>query len=221
MSIDTGTVANEYLLGTTKADALDGGDGADTLVGGLGNDTLEGGNGDDILDGGIGNDILYGDAGDDTLLGGNGRDTLIGGEGSDYLVGGRGNDILIGYSKTSTEPEYDTLTGGAGADTFVLGESKWGIRPTADIFVGYLGDGYATITDFSRAQGDKIQLAGNISDYSLDQTLNLSGGIALDTAIYYKGDLIGIVQDTTQIDLALDFQFNVGTTNTTANKPVV
>lgn len=213
---------NDILLqGTTAVDVLEGKDGDDTLLGGGGNDTLVGGQGNDNLEGGNGNDTVFGDYGDDTLLGGNGKDFLTGGEGNDFLVGGRGNDTLIGYDSASTVAEYDILTGGTGADTFVLGESTWGIRPTADIFVGYLGDGYATITDFSSAQGDKIQLAGNISDYSLDQTLNLSGGTALDTAIYYQGDLIGVVQDTTAIDLSVDFQFNFGTTNPSTNPPAV
>lgn len=221
MSIYIGTLTSDVLQGSTAADALDGDEGNDVLLGANGNDELAGGQGEDSLDGGNGNDTLNGGDGNDTLSGGNGKDLLTGGEGSDILVGGRGNDTLLGFSSTSTVAEYDTLTGGTGADTFVLGESKWGIGPAPNAIVGYLGDGYATITDFSSAQGDKIQIAGNITDYSLDQTLNLSGGIALDTAIYYKGDLIGVVQDTTAIDLSADFTFNYGTTTSSTNPPVV
>lgn len=221
MSIYVGTLSSDLLQGNNTADSLDGGEGDDILLGANGNDNLVGGNGNDSLDGGNGNDTINGDYGDDTLSGGNGKDLLTGGEGSDFLVGGRGNDTLLGFASTSTVAEYDTLTGGNGADTFVLGESKWSIRPAPDVFVGYLGDGFATIADFNSVQGDKIQIAGNIKDYSLDQTLNLAGGIALDTAIYYQGDLIGVVQDTTVVDLAVDFTFNYGTSNLITNPPVV
>jgi hypothetical protein len=71
-------------------------------------------------------------------------------------------------------------------DTFVLGDIN---------SVYYLGNGYATITDFSLAQTDKIQIKDLIKDgYSLGLN-NWGGSNAQDTGIFYKGDLIGVVQD--------------------------
>ena len=64
-----------------------------------------------------------------------------------------------------------------------------------DNSVYYLGKGYATITDFSLDQTDKIQIKGLIQDgYSLGLG-NWGGGNAQDTGIFYKDDLIGVVQD--------------------------
>ena len=61
--------------------------------------------------------------------------------------------------------------------------------------VYYLGNGYATITDFSLAQTDKIQIKGPIKDgYSLELG-HWGGGNAQDTGIFYKDDLISVVQD--------------------------
>jgi Ca2+-binding RTX toxin-like protein len=156
-----------------------------------GNDRLVSGDGNDTLDGGDGNDYLYSKDGDDLLIGGDGNDylqdyylgndTLIGGAGNDYIAGGSGND---------------TFTGGTGADSFNVAYEAY--LPTSS---------YDTITDFSRNEGDKIFVYGNRSDYSLDQTKNISAGSALDTAVYYRNDLIAVLQDTTQVSLAADFLF--------------
>ena len=81
---------------------------------------------------------IYGGINDDTLLGGGGDDYLWGGEGDDLLEGGTGNDTLDGGSGN------DRLTGGAGADLFR-------IRP----------EGAGTITDFSDADGDVIDLGSH------------------------------------------------------------
>jgi hypothetical protein len=76
---------------------------------------------------------------------------------------------------------------------------------TAEGGVSYLGFGYATITDFKRSSGDKIQVSGSTRSYRLDKTLNFGGSSALDTAIYSGNDLIAIVQDNTQIRARRDF----------------
>ncbi|NET04751.1 MAG: calcium-binding protein [Symploca sp. SIO2B6] len=139
--------------------------------------------------------IIFGDSGNDYLYGGSGNDTLLGSTGNDYLSGSSGNDILNGYGSGT---EYDTLSGGDGKDTFLLGN-------TSSIF--YLGAGHATITDFDWREYDKFQAYGSIDNYSLNQSSNVSGGSALDTQIYYRGDLIGVVQDTTDVLLRADFNF--------------
>ncbi|MGO4124059.1 calcium-binding protein [Inquilinus sp. YAF38] len=164
-----GTQASDHLTGNTSANTLDGGAGNDVLAGGDGSDVLRGGTGADRLDGQFGSDtasyyggitgILVslasgtgsgGEAQGDTLFGienlsgSQGSDGLYGNAGANALQGWNGNDALVGRAG------QDTLTGGAGADRFhftALGDSVAGAN--AD-----------RITDFSHAQGDKIDLSG-------------------------------------------------------------
>ncbi|MFB0768878.1 type I secretion C-terminal target domain-containing protein, partial [Aeromonas salmonicida] len=125
-----------------KGDVLIGGEGNDILFGQGGDDFLFGGAGNDILFGGSGNDMLYGESGNDTLYGGSGNDTLYGGAGNDTLSGGLGNDILVGGLGN------DILKGDAGADTFTWLQG--------DTTGGTIAKDY--VVDFSRAEGDKLDL---------------------------------------------------------------
>jgi len=180
-----GSIGNDFLVGTKGADQINGLDGADTLHGGEGNDSLRGGAGDDILDGGLGLDFLNGGTGNDTadytyatsnlnitldssgwatvnvgmgdvdtlaaienLIGGSGNDILTGNSLANVLKGGAGNDILNGGKGN------DILTGGAGADTFVFSNIHRG-DVNKDI-----------ITDFNRAEGDKIKLTNVFTAFS-------------------------------------------------------
>jgi Ca2+-binding RTX toxin-like protein len=160
-----------------EADALTGGTGADLLIGRLGNDTLAGAAGNDRLFGEQGNDILRGGAGADRLDGGSGTDlvsyfgattavtvNLATGKGAngeaqgdtyvrvENVSGGKAGDTIIGNAAGNALNGFegrDVLTGGAGADRFTvsaLGHSAVGAN--AD-----------RITDFSHAQGDRIDLA--------------------------------------------------------------
>jgi serralysin len=116
-------------------------------VGGQGNDLLYGDHSDKsltVFNGG--NDVVYGNLGNDTCYGGAGADWVRGGQGDDVLYGEDGNDWMSG------DRGSDTLTGGAGAD----------------VFYGFKGMGLDYVTDFSRAQGDRIQLAVGTS-YTLRQ----------------------------------------------------
>ena len=148
MPYQLGTSASETLTGGAEDDYIVGNGGNDTLIGGGGADQLFGYTGVDLLDGGDGNDILLGDNGDDQLLGGAGSDQLNGGAGSDVLNGGDGDDVLIlEYDAGTVSPSgsnIDYLTGGAGADRFVA-------RGSSSSSIDH-------ITDFSAAQGDRIDL---------------------------------------------------------------
>jgi Ca2+-binding RTX toxin-like protein len=100
------------------------------------------------------NNAVYGtgNALDNTLTGNNGHNVLSGEAGNDHLYGRGGNDLLVGgYGN-------DILIGGAGADEL------WG-GPGADRFMyqnmSETGATMATadwIRDFSRAQGDVIDV---------------------------------------------------------------
>lgn len=233
-----GDVGNDSLDGAASDDSLYGGAGNDTLLGDVGNDSLNGGDGKDILEGGAGNDTLYGGDGNDYLLsdsaygfdtannyldGGNGNDTLFGATGIDTLIGGNGNDSLYGlagndyingYGSTITNnSQFDYLTGGAGSDIFVLGEK-------GKVFYNETGDGYAVIQDWHPdnatsgifAEFDRVQLAGNASQYKVNFTsISGIGNSAKDTEIFYKvgntWERIGIIQDSTNFKFSRDAMF--------------
>lgn len=85
-----------------------------------------------------GNDTLTGGSLGDVLYGDDGKDKLYGMAGADTLDGGRG---------------ADTLTGGLGADTFQFSS-------------GCVGQGVDTITDFSVAQNDVLDISAILSGYT-------------------------------------------------------
>ncbi|MBY6069332.1 hypothetical protein KUW17_21490 [Leisingera aquaemixtae] len=128
-------ILDDDIRGTGQNDNLRGTGGPEGIFGLGGADTLSGLGGADRLDGGSGGDRLAGGKGGDTLLGRGGKDVLLGGKGGDSLIGG---------------PAADMLTGGGGADEFVfnIGDSGPGANRRD------------TITDFSRQQGDKVNLSG-------------------------------------------------------------
>ncbi|NJK70237.1 MAG: calcium-binding protein [Microcoleus sp. CSU_2_2] len=193
------TLGNDVIHGLEGNDLIEGRGGNDILYGDSGDDRIYGGYGNDNLYGGTNNDNLYGGAGNDKLDGQAGDDNLYGQAGNDVLTGGSGKDYLDGFGSGQ---EYDILTGGTGADTFAVGSA---VIPS----INYLGAGYATITDFKKVEGDKIQLLDLESDnnqYSLGAG-NWQGSNALDTGVFYKGDLIGVVQDTTNVSFQKDFTF--------------
>ena len=106
---------------------------------------ITGTNGGNVLVGTNGADSIFGLGGNDFLFGGNGDDIIDGGAGGDFLVGGAGNDVLIGG------PGNDFLVGGLGADIFRFGSGD---------STGGNGFGQGDfIADFSRAQGDKIDIS--------------------------------------------------------------
>ncbi|TNI22458.1 RTX toxin [Aeromonas salmonicida] len=142
-----------------KGDVLIGGEGNDILFGQGGDDFLFGGAGNDILFGGSGNDTLYGESGNDTLYGGSGNDTLYGGAGNDTLSGGLGNDILVGGLGN------DILKGDAGADTFTWLQG--------DTTGGTIAKDY--VVDFSRAEGDKLDLSDLLDHDSSHNQNDLKG----------------------------------------------
>jgi Ca2+-binding RTX toxin-like protein len=180
ITITVQDIANELLVGTSRAETLTGAGGNDTLKGGSGNDTLLGNAGNDVLDGGKGIDRMEGGAGNDTYIvdsvgdvviedSGNGRDTVkasvsyalaahvenLSLTGSATL-GGRGNDlanIIIGNAGTNILMGFagnDNLKGGSGSDTLHGGVGK-------DVLTGGTGqDFFVFDTAASAANVDKI-----------------------------------------------------------------
>ncbi|WP_151720496.1 calcium-binding protein [Gemmobacter serpentinus] len=131
-----GAGSGDLILARGGHDAVHAGPGHDTVYGGSGADLLRGGTGDDRLLGDQGADLIYGDRGNDSLFGGDSTDALFGGAGKDRLTGGRGSD---------------SLTGGSGADRFIFKD----IAESSPVS----GFGADRIRDFSRREGDKIDLS--------------------------------------------------------------
>lgn len=92
--------------------------------------------GADRLQGGPAGEVITARGGDDVIDGGGGGDTIRAGRGNDRVLGGRGADWLSG------DRDDDVITGGPGADVF---------HSSADA-------GLDEITDFSPAEGDRVQL---------------------------------------------------------------
>ncbi|MBW8724116.1 MAG: S8 family serine peptidase [Inquilinus limosus] len=147
---------------------VNGSKGADTLTGNGGANILNGLAGDDILRGGAGADVLQGDAGNDLVSyynssvgvvvnlaagAGSGGDAqsdtyfsienVNGSKSADTLTGNGAANILNGLAGK------DVLTGGTGADRFVFSVPGDSV----------IGDNSDLITDFSHAQGDRIDLS--------------------------------------------------------------
>jgi Ca2+-binding RTX toxin-like protein len=156
-----------YLRGEDGDDRITGGVGFDDINGNMGNDTCVSGGGDDWVVGGRDNDSLVGSAGQNLVYGNLGNDTCDGGAGNDIVRGGQQNDVLTGGDGddyVSGDKDSDTLTGGLGADTFHS-----------------FGDaGMDRVTDFNRAQGDRVLLdAGTtytVAQSGADTVISMTGG---------------------------------------------
>ncbi len=101
------------------------------------------------------NDKLIGNADANVLTGSDGNDELIGLAGADVLNGGSG---------------LDTLKGGLDADIFMF----TAITDSSD--VGTSAKGVDVITDFQRAEGDRINLRALLADtITLEKTFSFLG----------------------------------------------
>lgn len=145
--------------------------GNDVLNGGVLNDLLEGFSGADNLSGAGGLDIMNGNAGADTLSGGDGNDVVRGGKDDDSVSGGAGADFVSG------DRGADTLSGGVGAD----------------IFHTFSGAGLDRVTDFSRADGDRVFVLGGytVSQSGADVVIDLGSGTQLVLVGVQQSSLTG------------------------------
>jgi VCBS repeat-containing protein len=103
----------------------------------------------------------------ENATGSNGADVITGNSANNVILGNAGNDTIAGSAGV------DILTGGLGADTFVLTATMSG----------------STISDFSTAQGDVL----DISSFELG-SLALSGA-----SIIYNGQILVTFSDTSVI----------------------
>ncbi len=163
----SGGDGQDYLRGDDGNDTLNGGSAFDDLHGNAGDDLVFGGFEDDWVVGGKGRDRLFGDAGDDIVYGNLDDDEADGGEGADIVRGGQGDDVVRGGWGD------DWVSGDRGNDTVSGG-------PGADIFHSSQDAGLDRVTDFSIAEGDRVQLDPGTT-YSLrqqaaDTIVDMGGG---------------------------------------------
>ena len=158
------------------------GSGNDRVRGAILDSVVHGGSGDDridlsnaygsIVDGGSGDDRIAIDGSSEgmQLFGGTGDDIVIGGSGNDEISGGTGSDVL---------------RGGKGADDFLFDVSSF-------------GRGTDLVSDFNRAEGDKLQLASALTgivkgaeaffvDAAMAESTNRSTAFIYDTLEHIQG----------------------------------
>src|SRR6185312_14402417 len=194
-----------------------GSDG-ETVYGGTGGALIVSGAGDDTINGGSSGatTISYAGAGAGVTVslalqgaaqntGGAGTDTLsnvqnlTGSAYADILTGDANNNVITGGGGA------DTLTGGLGADTFVI--------TTAG--------GNVTITDFSDAQGDKVDLTSLTRYFSLAPLLATATQVGADTIIDLGGGNSLTLRNTVKTSLtASDFVFPTPATILVGNTTV-
>ena len=187
------------IRGSNGADELvgdrDGVPEADTISGLAGDDLLVALGGDDRLDGGFDSDRLDGGTGDDILLGGPENDSLFGRDGNDFVRGDVGRDFLAGY---------------AGADAFFFGDVGFG--PVE--YESGVGKGNRDrVTDFSRAQGDKIDVSEMDADLTAvgQQAFGFVGEEVPGTGElgFFESAGSTIVRGNTDADTAAEFEIQL------------
>jgi len=152
----TGNTADNILTGNAAANILNGNGGTDTLIGGQGNDTYIVDSEDDIItETGSPIEIDSAQSSVSWVLGTNLENLTLTGTNSINGTGNALNNTIIGNSAINIlnggGGGTDRLTGLGGSDYFqfsTLPSSFSLSQSTAD-----------HITDFSRAQGDKIQIS--------------------------------------------------------------
>lgn len=172
----TGNELNNRITGGRFGSSnMFGADGNDTLIGGYANDTLNGGSGSDLLVGGRGDDLYVLEDARDRIVEGaqQGTDTVVVvglssyrlGANLENLVAGEGQGAFRGagnalHNRIQGSNGADSLSGEAGNDTLLDGGGADRLTggSGADVFVLSRDGAADTIVDFSRAQGDRIDI---------------------------------------------------------------
>ncbi|MBT8154540.1 M10 family metallopeptidase C-terminal domain-containing protein [Epibacterium ulvae] len=187
---------DDWITGNPTGNKIRGGAGDDRIAGLAGRDKLFGDSGNDQIFGHKGRDRLHGKDGDDRLVGGQHQDTLNGGSGQDRLAGGGGSDLLRGQAGDDLlwgDNGNDRLYGGAGRDIVNGGNGNDVLTGGAGVDIFVFASGADQVLDFTRAEGDRIDLsrAAGITDFQgLTGSQGISGARmqATDTGVVIRDD---------------------------------
>jgi serralysin len=180
-----GSAGNDTVRGYTGDDVISGGDGTNYLRGDEGNDSIVGGAGFDDINGNMGNDTASGGVGQDWVVGGRDNDVLSGGDAYDLVYGNLGSDTCDGDAGDDIVrggQDDDLVRGGAGAD-YVSGDRGSDTMTGgagADIFHTFGENGSDRVTDFSAAEGDRVQVDPGtqftLAQVGADTVISMTGG---------------------------------------------
>ncbi|WP_146138396.1 polysaccharide deacetylase family protein [Chamaesiphon polymorphus] len=123
--------------------------------------------------------------------------------GNDLLTGGDSNNPLVGVdprSATAGKGEIDTLVHSASSNRFILGDRQQVYYNDGNSNNEGLTD-YAKIVGFD-ANSDVIQLKGKATDYALSTTPT---GTAISNNLFGRSELIGIVENVSELSLTGDY----------------
>lgn len=177
-----GKGGEDTIFGSGRDDVLHGGSGADELHGANGDDVLAGDGGPDKAYGGKGDDTYVvnnkydyafelADEGNDTVLSSyagltelfdNVENLTLKGTADSRGAGNRLSNVLIGNTGDNVlkgNEGADEITGGLGADKLYGGADKDAFIFTSVQDSTVAASGRDTIFDFSKAQGDRIDLS--------------------------------------------------------------
>lgn len=220
---------DDYIYAKGGDDYVWGGRGDDHIWGGRGNDHAWGGSGNDYLSG-VEPYKYYSPSGQEYgSYQGDYKQYNPGAGERDYLTGGHGYDTFaLGDKYNVYYKEYSYQPYGQSEEPHSEGQvynknggnsyHPGGNQYDDDSYQGqsyernygaYQG-GYAVITDFNYYE-DKIKLHGQASDYEIKPIYNGSNYSSYnDVGIYWRDsyghtDLIGVVQNTTNLDLSAQY----------------
>jgi len=176
-----GTAQNTVGAGTdtlSNFQNLTGSAFADVLTGDGSNNVINGGGGDDLINGGGGWDAVDGGGGSNTIsFAGYASGMTI------NLTQGHGNDLnsvnIVNFNNIQNvigSAFADTITGNAAANVLTGGAG-------GDTFVVTAGGGADTITDFSHAQGDQLDLSALGMFFSMADVLAAAHEVGSDLVI--------------------------------------
>ncbi|MFN4938041.1 calcium-binding protein [Bradyrhizobium sp.] len=207
----TGTAGNDFLVASNAGSSIAAMAGNNVIIGGRGNDTIWGGAGNDHIFEVAGNNTIVAGTGNGVIRGGIGNDTIMVRSNSGEPVAAQDGttQIFAGESAVLSAHNTNVLTGGRGADTFRFeglvnakdeivakhtdanGKVDWaGVTGENGAVHDHWVDafGKATITDFNRAQGDKIEIAAHTAAIKSIAYKDVNGDGRLDSVITVISD---------------------------------